>query len=120
VTVVATDRVAELEEKLASERAFHREQLTAVAWERVIRRYHTFDAIKNDSCPSCGGRVAVEDSIDPEGVRLVAIGREQIEQAWTEAGRLRAGLEEALKQMQADRRTVAISTLKAVLSGETW
>jgi hypothetical protein len=115
-----TGRVAELEAQLASERAFHREQLTAVSWARMRDRFHAFDAIKNDSCPACGGRVKVEEGRDPEGVRLVAVGREHIDEAWDEAARLRDGIGEALRQMQAGRKTVAIATLKAVLSGETW
>jgi hypothetical protein len=47
-------------------------QVTVVQAARMFDRFHAFDGIKDDSCPACGGRVAVDDS-DPGRVRLRAM-----------------------------------------------
>lgn len=59
-----------------------REVLTAYHFAQQFERFHAFDAIKDDSCPSCGGKVVVEHSdvvrIEnghrvPPGTRLKAV-----------------------------------------------
>jgi hypothetical protein len=69
--VQTADRVAELEAALERERAYFREMMTAVQAARMFDRFHAFDAIKNDACPTCGGRVAVEET--STAVRLKAV-----------------------------------------------
>lgn len=47
------------------------QMLTIHTFVESLNRYHRFDGIKDDMCPSCGGRVAVEES--PSRVRLRAV-----------------------------------------------
>jgi hypothetical protein len=37
----------------------------------MFERFHAFDAVKNDSCPCCGGPVVVEET--PSSVTLRAV-----------------------------------------------
>jgi hypothetical protein len=60
-------RVRELERQLAYEKRLTRE----VAALHMFERFHAFDAIKDDSCPACGGRVRVIE--DYNSVRLEAV-----------------------------------------------
>jgi len=62
----------ELEETLERERAYFREMLTAVEWARMKDRFHAFDAIKDDACPCCGGRVVIEETHNAVRLRRVA------------------------------------------------
>ena len=73
MSVTTEDRIAELEAMLEQERAHTRELLTAVQWARMADRFHAFDAIKDDACPCCGARVAVEETHNV--VRLRAVTR---------------------------------------------
>jgi hypothetical protein len=48
-------------------------QIAANEWKHMRDRFHGFDAIKDDACPCCGGRVAVTETGEPFGVRLAAV-----------------------------------------------
>jgi hypothetical protein len=56
---------------LLAENALLREQMTVVQAARMFDRFHAFDAIKDDRCPACGGRVGVEETHN--AVRLKAV-----------------------------------------------
>lgn len=101
---------------LEQERAHTRELLTAVSWARMQDRFHALDGIKDDKCPSCGGRVAADETHN--AIRLRAIGREDVEALDTEIAWLRQGLETALKDLKAGRATVAINEIKGTLAGK--
>jgi hypothetical protein len=58
-------QVEQLEAKLRSARE--------LAAQHMFERFHAFDAIKDDSCPACGGRVKVVETHN--SVTLEAIGR---------------------------------------------
>lgn len=47
---------------LEAEIETYRLQFTAVEAMRRMERFHAFDAIKDDKCPSCGGRVRVKET----------------------------------------------------------
>jgi rRNA maturation endonuclease Nob1 len=63
--------VESLREQLERERAYFREVLTAVEWARMKDRFHAFDAIKDDACPACGGRVLIEETHNAVRLRRV-------------------------------------------------
>ena len=48
-----------------------RDAFVGLAWARMQERFHEFDAIKDDKCPGCGGRVVCEET--PNSVRLRAV-----------------------------------------------
>jgi len=50
-----------------------REQLKIQAALQMFERFHAFDAIKDDKCPCCGGRVAVEQNGHGSGLKLRAV-----------------------------------------------
>jgi uncharacterized protein with PIN domain len=56
---------------LLAENRLLREQMTVVQAARMFDRFHAFDAIKDDRCPACGGRVGVEETHN--AVRLKAV-----------------------------------------------
>jgi hypothetical protein len=62
-------RVTELER----ERDSLKEALTAARWAWECNRFHAFDAIRDDACPCCGGRVAVEGNGHGSGLKLRAV-----------------------------------------------
>lgn len=55
VVSLPVDRVTELER----ENALLVEQLRVIGVLHMFERFHAFDAIKDDKCPACGGRVRV-------------------------------------------------------------
>ena len=59
-------RVEELEKQISD---FHAHN-AALEWKRMYERFHSFDAIKNDACPCCGGRVRVVEETVPPSIRL--------------------------------------------------
>ena len=59
--------------ELEAEVALMREQMTVMEACHMFDRFHSFDAIKNDSCPCCGGRVKVVEIDVPPAVRLEAV-----------------------------------------------
>jgi hypothetical protein len=61
-------------EELEAEVALLREQMTVVQAARWFDRYHALDAIKDDSCPACGGRVVAEETERIEAGKRVAPG----------------------------------------------
>jgi hypothetical protein len=54
--------VSHLKATLEREREHTHALLTAVEWARMRDRFHALDGIKNDRCPSCGGRVGAEET----------------------------------------------------------
>lgn len=50
------------------------EQLTVVQAARWFDRFHALDAIRDDSCPACGGRIVVEETPRIEHGKRVAPG----------------------------------------------
>ena len=48
--------------------------LTVVEAARWFDRFHAVDAIKDDACPACGGRIVVEETERIEHGRRVAPG----------------------------------------------
>ena len=61
-------------EELKAEVQMLTEQLTVVQAARWFDRYHALDGIRDDACPCCGGRIAVEESPRIEHGRRVAPG----------------------------------------------
>ena len=59
-------RVAELERQVSE---FHLHN-AALESKRMFERFYRFDAIKNDACPCCGGRVEVVEETRPPSVVL--------------------------------------------------
>jgi len=59
-------RVAELEKQIAD---FHMHN-AALECKRMFERFYCFDAIKDDACPCCGGRVQVVEETSPPSVVL--------------------------------------------------
>lgn len=64
-----TDPAAALAE-LRAENEMLKKQLSITEGVRAMNRFHAFDAIKNDACPSCGGRVRIVETHN--AVRLEA------------------------------------------------
>lgn len=79
-------------QELMEENALLKEQLTTVEAARWFDRFHALDAIRDDACPCCGGRIVVEhyDQVQvveaggsdwlsaharrfPQGIRLKAV-----------------------------------------------
>lgn len=50
-----------------------REQMKIQGALQMFERFHAFDSIKDDKCPACGGRVAVEENGHGSGIRLRAV-----------------------------------------------
>lgn len=48
------------ETQLERENALLREQVRIIGALHMLERFHAFDAIQNDACPACGGRVKVK------------------------------------------------------------
>ena len=46
--------------QLEAENELLREQLRIIGALHMLERFHAYDAIKDDACPCCGGRVVVE------------------------------------------------------------
>lgn len=67
---------ASREAQLERENELLREQVRIIGALHMIERFHAFDAVKNDACPCCGGRVrVVGDRLERDGgsaVRLQA------------------------------------------------
>lgn len=47
------------EDELERENTLLREQVRIIGALHLMERFHGFDAINNDCCPACGGRVRV-------------------------------------------------------------
>jgi hypothetical protein len=64
-------------EELEAEVARMREILTAYHFAQAFYRFHAFDAIRDDSCPACGGKVVVErlDVVTIEGGHRMPPGK---------------------------------------------
>ena len=50
--------------------------VTVVQAQRMFDRFHSFSGIRDDCCPACGGRVAVDES-DPARLRIVSVQRQR-------------------------------------------
>ena len=61
--------MTELEELRAEVRIW-RETFTAMEWAKSAYRFHAFDALRDDTCPSCGSPVRLEDNGYGTGVKL--------------------------------------------------
>lgn len=59
------------EAQLERENELLREQVKIIGALHMLERFHAFDAIKDDACPACGGRVRVKR--DHNSVRLEAV-----------------------------------------------
>ena len=60
--------------QLEAENALLREQVRIIGALHMIERFHAFDAIKDDACPCCGGRVVVEqDRLRRDGGEAVVL-----------------------------------------------
>ena len=51
--------------QLEAENELLREQVRIIGALHMIERFHAYDAINDDACPCCGGRV--EAVADPQG-----------------------------------------------------
>lgn len=59
---------ASREAQLEAENELLREQVRIIGALHMLERFHAFDAIKNDACPCCGGRVrVVADRLQRDG-----------------------------------------------------
>lgn len=63
-------KAAEVAE-LRAENEYLRRLLTVVEAARMFDRFHAFDAINDDTCPACGGRVCVVETYN--AVKLEAV-----------------------------------------------
>jgi hypothetical protein len=57
--------------RLKAEIEYLTRQLTVVQAQRMFDRFQAFDGIRDDCCPSCGGRVRVDES-DPARLRIIS------------------------------------------------
>jgi hypothetical protein len=69
--VSVTRLPASREAQLKQENELLREQVRIIGALHMIERFHAFDAINDDCCPACGGRVKVVE--DRNSVRLEAV-----------------------------------------------
>jgi hypothetical protein len=60
--------------QLEAENKLLREQVKIIGALHMIERFHAFDAIKDDACPCCGGRVVVEqDQLRRDGGQAITL-----------------------------------------------
>jgi hypothetical protein len=71
--VTRTEQLERQFEALGEQFELLREQFRVDGALRLFERFHAFDAIRDDKCPCCGARVAVEDNEQGTGVRLKAV-----------------------------------------------
>jgi hypothetical protein len=91
------------------------ERLT-IAEMRLAREQRAFDAESELLSLEINKLKADRARLDEERRQAV----ETATRAMERSQRLLDGASEALKQMKADRRTIAINVLQGVITGETW
>lgn len=76
LSLLASESAADLMLHLMDEVEHLTKQLTLHSFVESMNRYHRFDGIKDDKCPSCGSRVRVDES-SPNRIRLIAVDEQR-------------------------------------------